>query len=105
MFQTSEFDSLDWSPATTDNILMGGIDDYFWTSDTLFSTINNTPNLAWPDPREIGMRLIKIRKVENIPVNCDVFCSKSGYCRFYTTQSWSVAAQFRRFHERNTISR
>lgn len=52
-FQTSEFDSLDWSPAT-DNILMGGIDDYFWTSDTLFSTINNTPNLVWPDPREIG---------------------------------------------------
>ncbi len=53
-FQTSEFDSLDWSPATTDNILMGGIDDYFWTSDTLFSTINSTPNLVWPDPREIG---------------------------------------------------
>lgn len=36
---------------------MGGIDDYFWTSDTLFSTINNTPNLVWPDPREIGKDL------------------------------------------------
>lgn len=33
---------------------MGGIDDYFWTSDTLFSTINNTPNLIWPDSREIA---------------------------------------------------
>ncbi|KAG4074698.1 hypothetical protein HA402_008796 [Bradysia odoriphaga] len=51
---TSEFDSLDWSPATTDNILMGGIDDFFWTSDTLFSAINNSPNLSWPDPREIA---------------------------------------------------
>lgn len=29
------------------------IDDYCWTADTLFSTINSTP-FPFPDPREIG---------------------------------------------------
>lgn len=48
----SEYDALDWSPANPDKNLMG-IDDYFWTTDTLFSTINNVP-FAFPDPREIA---------------------------------------------------
>ena len=49
----SEFDVLDWSPVTSEPNLAGGIDDYFWTSDTLFSTINNT-NFPFPDAREIA---------------------------------------------------
>ena len=48
----SEIDMFDWSPCNSDKSLMGGIDDYCWTADTLFSTIN-TP-FPFPDPREIG---------------------------------------------------
>lgn len=51
--QVSEIDIFDWSPATSDKNLMS-IDDYCWTADTLFSTINSTP-FPFPDPREIGM--------------------------------------------------
>ncbi|KAJ6635113.1 Carbohydrate-responsive element-binding protein [Pseudolycoriella hygida] len=77
---TSELDSLDWSPATTDNILMGGIDDYCWTSDTLFSTINNTPNLVWPDPREIGW-LIFTQNEKN-DLHSLVLTAKAGIADF-----------------------
>lgn len=49
----SEFDALDWSPATSESNMMCGMDDYFWTSDTLFSTINNTA-FPFPDAREIA---------------------------------------------------
>lgn len=49
--QVSEIDIFDWSPATNDANLMS-MDDYCWTADTLFSTIN-TP-FPFPDPREIG---------------------------------------------------
>ncbi|XP_031624205.1 MLX-interacting protein isoform X2 [Contarinia nasturtii] len=48
----SEIDIFDWSPATSDKNLMS-IDDYCWTADTLFSTINSTP-FPFPDPREIA---------------------------------------------------
>lgn len=43
----------------TDKSIMGGIDDYCWTADTLFSTIN-TP-FPFPDPREIGKHLNHIK--------------------------------------------
>lgn len=56
----SEYDSLDWSPANPDKSLMG-IDDYFWTADTLFSTINNAP-FPFPDPREIGKTALLYQK-------------------------------------------
>lgn len=49
--KVSEIDIFDWSPATNDANLMS-MDDYCWTADTLFSTIN-TP-FPFPDPREIG---------------------------------------------------
>lgn len=55
MTQMSEIDIFDWSPQTSDNNLMS-IDDYCWTADTLFSTINSTP-FPFPDPREIGKSL------------------------------------------------
>lgn len=51
----SEIDIFDWSPTTSDNNLMS-IDDYCWTADTLFSTINSTP-FPFPDPREIGKNI------------------------------------------------
>lgn len=50
--QVSEIDIFDWSPITNDQSLMSIDDDYYWTADTLFSTIN-TP-FPFPDPREIG---------------------------------------------------
>lgn len=43
-------DIFDWSPCTSENNML---DDYCWTADTLFSTIN-TP-FPFPDPREIGL--------------------------------------------------
>lgn len=59
----SEFDALDWSPATSESNMLGGgiggggggggMDDYFWTSDTLFSTLNSTA-FPFPDGREIA---------------------------------------------------
>lgn len=111
-FQTSEFDALDWSPATNDNILMGGIDDFFWTSDTLFSAINSSPNLFWPDPREIGKDvcyrtrndalIIQFFLLSLLPIASH---SQSRSCRFHSTKSWTVAAKYRRLHERNTIPR
>lgn len=51
MDTVSEIDIFDWSPCTSDKNLMG-IDDYCWTADTLFSTINSP--FPFPDPREIG---------------------------------------------------
>lgn len=50
--KVSEIDIFDWSPQMCDKNLMS-IDDYCWTADTLFSTINSTP-FPFPDPREIG---------------------------------------------------
>lgn len=38
------------------------IDDYYWTADTLFSTIN-TP-FPFPDPREIGTYFCLLRTDE-----------------------------------------
>lgn len=49
----SEFDALDWSPSTSESNMMSASDDYFWTSDTLFSTLNSTA-FPFPDAREIA---------------------------------------------------
>lgn len=56
----SEIDIFDWSPTTNDKSLMS-MDDYCWTADTLFSTIN-TP-FPFPDPREIGENLVQAIRV------------------------------------------
>lgn len=54
-------DIFDWSPGTSDNNM---IDDYCWTADTLFSTIN-TP-FPFPDPREIGKCAINCFGYESV---------------------------------------
>lgn len=54
---------------------MGSVDDCYWTSDTLFTTINNL-SFPFPDPREIGTNKY-IYKQKNYTL-----CNLSFYLKF-----------------------
>lgn len=64
------------------------IDDYCWTADTLFSTINSTP-FPFPDPREIGNQKINFNL--NYFWKTKTFLYSKRICNFISVAKAGIA--------------